>query len=502
MTDKQEALLAAAKAYYDRGAFVQYDQRSMDRVLELTPRRRKRLPPEAANSQYIQFLDCSGFVSAVYLQVFGYELPSDLTWHMVDLLEPRIYYYEVTHRETVEEMRAVEAQVRALLQPGDLITFDRGAGSGHVVMYTGNGEYTDCTQPAGQKDSYNYVEHKNQIYDQGGIWRRNLDKLFPREDSALLQRGSLFFERIRRFAVSRPLEAAGEILPQARIRMEQARDLWCAVENDFPGCRQAWPGGKVTYTVIVRNQNEGQKAVTVAFAPPAGTVLDGAGEACLTLAGGQAVRLDFSVTVDTGNVRLWLEGPAVTVNGLEIYAHPVLLGQRMEEAERQAIVKAVEDGLAQGQSALEAAARAYAPFGIRLESRESRYAVTHFYHHDSTNGAVLSRFPQRPFSDLAVYSAFGGRGVITPEMGGGHGMRLTYISRRDLQPGDLLLCMEDDFGKQAYGSFFDGESLLGRFGPEEEDRALAGEELDRFVDSLFGRFAFVLLRPWQGHRQS
>ena len=46
---KQQALLAMARAYYDRGVCLQYDQRSMDRVLELTPRRRKRLPPEAAN---------------------------------------------------------------------------------------------------------------------------------------------------------------------------------------------------------------------------------------------------------------------------------------------------------------------------------------------------------------------------------------------------------------------------------------------------------------------
>ena len=137
MNIKQQAVLAVAKAFYDRGAYIQYDQRSMDRVLQLTPRRRKYLPPEAANSQYTQFLDCSGYVSAIYLQAFGYELPSDLTWLMIDQIKPRVFYYEFTHEETVQELLKLREEVCALLQPGDLITYDRGTDNGHVVMYLG-----------------------------------------------------------------------------------------------------------------------------------------------------------------------------------------------------------------------------------------------------------------------------------------------------------------------------------------------------------------------------
>ena len=97
MNEKQKALLSVARAYIERGSYIQYDQRSMDRVLELTPRCRKRLPPEAGNSQYTHFLDCSTYVSAIYLTAFGYELPSDLTWLMIDEVEKQIFYYELTH---------------------------------------------------------------------------------------------------------------------------------------------------------------------------------------------------------------------------------------------------------------------------------------------------------------------------------------------------------------------------------------------------------------------
>ena len=97
MEQKREALLTVAKAFLDRGVYSQYDQRSMDRLIQVTPRRRKYLPPEAGNSQYTHFLDCSGYMSAIYLTAFGYELPSDLTWIMVDQMEPRKYLYNLTH---------------------------------------------------------------------------------------------------------------------------------------------------------------------------------------------------------------------------------------------------------------------------------------------------------------------------------------------------------------------------------------------------------------------
>ena len=74
---------------------------------------------------------------------------------------------------------------------------------------------------------------------------------------------------------------------------------------------------------------------------------------------------------------------------------------------------------------------------------------------------------------------------------------MTLITRRDLQPGDLILCSDDGFGEKSCTSFFDGEALHGIFEAGEAPRTLSGEAADAFIDSLFGRFAFVVLRPWQ-----
>ena len=497
---KQQALLTVAKAYYDRGKYTQYDQRSMDRVIQLTPRRRKRLPPECANSQYIHFLDCSGYTSAIYLTAFGYELPSDLTWLMVDQLENRIFYHEVTGQETVEQMHDIGVQVRTLLQPGDLITLQRQRGSGHIVMYLGDGQYTDCSPTPGQKNSYNYEECKNQIFEQG-LWIKDIHNMFPKEDEKLREIG-MFKEggnTVVRFSVHRPLEILGDILPQAKLRMGKAKDLWCAVENSAPGAQQAYPGETVDYTVIVRNQSEEEKTVTVTFAPPAGAVFTGESVIEKKLQGGEEIRLPFTVTVEQDNKAVLLDGPVVTVNDLIVYVHPVMLGRKMTDTQWESVKETALAEIAKGKTAVEAAAKAYAPLGVKIDPVQKRYSWTYFCYHDSTAGDALSRQPQKPFEDLAVYGGFGGKNVVTPEMAAvAAGVRTTHILPRDFLPGDVLLCLDDSFGDVVYSSFFDGERLVGCFEAGGETRTMEGEELERFIDSLFGRFAFLHLRPSLG----
>ena len=498
MEQKRQAVLTVARAFCDREVYTQYDQRSMDRLLQMTPRRRKYLPPEAGNSQHTHFLDCSGYVSAIYLTAFGYELPSDLTWIMVDQMEPRKYLYNLTHQETLEDIARVRDEVYAILQPGDLITWQRYTGSGHIVMYLGEGRYTECTVPPKQKNSYNYEECKNQLYERG-LWMRNsLDVKFPDTQEKREENPGLFHERIMRFSIHRPLEIVGDILPQTKIRMEKAKDLWCAVENSAPGLHQAYPGGKVEYTVIVRNQSNDEKSVAVTFTPPTGTIFAGKSAEELILQGSEEKRVGFMVTVDRENTAAVLDGPVVTVNDLIVYAHPVLLGRPMPHAQWESVKGIALEELAKGETAVAAASRAYAPLGIQIDPVQKRHSWGLFCYHDTPAGDVISRRPQKPFEDLAVYTGFGGRNVITPEVAAGCNVRTTFISAKDLLPGDVILCLEDAFGDVAYSAFFDGVCLVGQFGPGERNRVIIGEELDRFVDSLFGRFAFVVLRPAQG----
>ncbi|MBQ2695916.1 MAG: C40 family peptidase [Clostridia bacterium] len=486
---KTEALLCVAKAFYDRGRYIQYDQRSLDRILQLTPRPRKFLPPEAATPDNTTFLDCSGFVNAMYYQAFGVELPADLTWHMIDYVKPQIFYYELTHKETPEDMKEIEENVLSFLLPGDVITLDRGVGNGHTMLYLGNGEYTDCTVN-GRPNSYDYENKKSREYAEGGLWRQPLASLFISGS-----RKSLFKENVRRFAVARPLELMGEPTKETLARMTTAKDLFCGVLTNFPGGRQATYGESVVYTVFVRNQSFMEKTAKVTFQMPGGK--QEAKELHLSPRGRETAV--FSVVAEqTAGFRL--AAPTVTVNGLHIYVPEVLVGQGLDAAAMQKLTETVVDKMQGGKTAMQAAAEAYEAYGVSMSGDEKEHFNNCFYLHDSTGGDVVSRKPQNPGADLGVLTYFGGIGTVTPEFAIKDGVRCYKISTRDLLPGDVLLVSDDANGKTTYSSFYTGKQLVGRFCPEESVSKLSRAETDAYVDSLFGRFSFILLRPVNGKR--
>ena len=78
-SQKAAGLLAAAEAFLARGASIQYDQLSMDRLLRVTPRHSRCASPEEATAQHRLFLDCARFVHSVYFTAFGQELEADVS---------------------------------------------------------------------------------------------------------------------------------------------------------------------------------------------------------------------------------------------------------------------------------------------------------------------------------------------------------------------------------------------------------------------------------------
>ena len=195
--EKTDALLAVAKAFYDRGPCVQYDQLSMDRLLRVTPRRRRMAAPEDATRQSTLFLDCSSFVWAAYYNAFGYALEADLSWEMIDMVKPRVFYHELTHRETEEERARMAEEIRELLRPGDVIIFE-GGGNGHVMLYQGGESYINCTQ-AGRAGSYDYVARRDTRPEHGGIRIEDIAHLFAPCADKQLGRNYLFGETVKRF---------------------------------------------------------------------------------------------------------------------------------------------------------------------------------------------------------------------------------------------------------------------------------------------------------------
>lgn len=476
---KLEVLLATAKAYYDRNEWCQYDQRSMDRLIQLSPRRRKRLPPESATAQYTQFLDCSGYTTAVFLDAFGYELPHDLTWHMVDFLEPQVFYYEVTHKETHDELSKVCEEIKKILMPGDLVCFDRGVGSGHIMLYHGNSVYSDCRSGEGG-NSYDFENRHNQFYERG-VWLNDAAVWF--EIGEERPKRSLFYEKVRRISISRPLDIVGDPTPNALARIGDAKDLVCGVLVSHAGAVHASKGEKVTYTVFVKNVGEADKDVDILFSAPKNAKFEGVSSVKVEALSGKTAEAVFTVEV-TSDEEICLEAPKVVVNTLNVYAPRVLLGKKFSDEALLKECERIKGEIKGGKTALESISG----------KRDIDVFRSLFYLHDTPLGDVLSRREQIPSKDMGVYSMYGGTGVITPAMACIEGLRCTHITRNDLMAGDVILISDDALGKKLYSCFYDGESLYGKFEADEETFEISGEKLDQFIDSLFGRFCFIVLR--------
>lgn len=468
LAEKAQVLIDVAMAYLQRGNCIQYDQRCMDRSLFLTPRRIKRIPPEAATVQNTVYLDCSSFVGAVYLEAFGYELPADLTWHMVDLVKPAVYYHEFTHTETALEKQAIEHAIRQVLLPGDVITYDRGVGSGHTMLYMGDEGFIHCT-PNGRPDSYDYVNCKSREYEDGGLFIVPLEELFTRR---------LFQPNVRRVAVARPLMQVDTPTERTKKRLDAAKGLQCGVTVSHPGFRHVVVGEKLEYRVQIKDTVDIPHKVQVTFRAPAGTISTEA-ESILQLDPGAQQEAVFTVEV-TQDCAPVLTDAAVSVCGMDIFVPQVLVGR---SAPLQGVVQALT-GTSPDEKAI---SDAYAACGISTDDQAQKAIWRLFYLHDSPKGDVLSRRAQDPYTDGAVYGLFGGTGVITPERISHPFIRANQITRRDFLPGDIIVVSPDALGKDAYMLFYTGSALLGtREIPDPET----------FFDSLLGQFCFVVLRPY------
>ena len=177
--------------------------------------------PEDATRQSTLFLDCSSFVWAAYYNAFGYALEADLSWEMIDMVKPRVFYYELTHRETEEERARMAEVIRELLCPGDVIIFE-GGGNGHVMLYQGGESYINCTQ-AGRAGSYDYVARRDTRPEHGGIRIEDIAHLFAPCVDKQLGRNYLFGEKVKRFCVLRPLARVGEPTENTRARLAGCR---------------------------------------------------------------------------------------------------------------------------------------------------------------------------------------------------------------------------------------------------------------------------------------
>ena len=144
LTERQQAVVAVAMAYYDKGQSVQYDGATIVDGIPRSPSGKTRSTnceaPEYATSAETLYSVCSDYAHQVYYQAFGYHICGSpgACWTDGILQIPKddpmvIYTYEKSSGKDVKEALT---EMFALAQPGDVFTTFSTAG--HTMIYVGD----------------------------------------------------------------------------------------------------------------------------------------------------------------------------------------------------------------------------------------------------------------------------------------------------------------------------------------------------------------------------
>lgn len=427
LTPEQAALDRCAMAFYDKTPYVQYDQYRMldaasgDPMIVYDTRRECFASPEIVSHERWTHLDCSSFVWAIYDNAFGNarELFVPKTGWMEDFVRAELAAGRVSEKDMVvylallekkedhtkENYEKVIADIRALLQPGDLIVFRRWneakkSKGGHVVMYL-DGGYTIEVRGG----SYDYVAGKDSTEPDGAILYHPLDELLfhPAAGKRYL------FGRPNTYcvAVLRPFNKGSFTLTEdAKARMALGR--LSVGKSALPVGQTVDVNGELTFTVTLDNAPKSERSkelcVTVSDPVPEGADFVSAegGELVdgkvvfsnITLRDGEVKKLRYTVRAKEGAKRI-VSGRG-DVNGLSFTYRDVPVGRNLTLAEEAALAAKLDEGKPDGMGALEWINASYAAVTGKTLGTDSAEEIFESFFAPAEDSKGQSRFRIAP----------------------------------------------------------------------------------------------------------
>lgn len=442
MNIKANALVTVAKAFLDRGKAIQYDELSMDRICRITPRRELYSPPEKATKQHILFLDCSSFVFSLFYQAFGYSFEADVTNDMISLTDIRVFYHEITGKETDEEKILIMGKFKNTLQAGDVIVTVNNYNNGHTMLYAGNDILYHCSSN-GKKGSYNYQQRRDNLYNTGAIYQFNSYALFSPKIHGMPSRNYLFNDKNRKFCILRPLSKIKSITPETKKRIKGLKNIYVEVTCSHPEGRSIQIGEEIIYRVEIKNLDISAHKVRIRYNEE---------ENIINLYPSEGIYKLYTEVINTEMIdNKYIYKPNIEVNDLEVYV-PAVIYDNKNYLSYQLQPEEIIDDLFEKQI--------------------------------KTEGVVFKLRDSSKLNSILVPGHFGGYGVISPEIAYSPEVRTHRISMQSLQPGDTII-YKDSLDSPAISVKYHGD---GKFDSIEMQYASA------FVDSLFGCFCFCVIR--------
>ncbi len=354
LSQVEQALLATADAYIQRGLRVQYDDTRMpDAYPSSTDRGEFRwqigqYQPEDYTTDKWGYLNCAGFTYDIYRTALGHDLgklytTEQLASHYVNGGAVGVpmypYYYKPDSAAIPAQRAAVEEGFFNTLKIGDLVVIRRNNGNGHVMMYVGNNtvvhstgsSYTYSSDSETYEPTIRYMDLRWYLFDE------NADNYVFGEDGY-----------IQHLCIVRPLDTYNGTIPEnTQNRMANLKNIYSEKVASLGQGGSVSVGGEVTFTFRIRNLNNVVKTLTVTDSVPAGATLQSAGGATVdgtaltwqvTLNAGETKEVSYTVTA-TGNEGDYIYSAVGKVGGV-LHTCPRILIKNTLSASQQAALRA------------------------------------------------------------------------------------------------------------------------------------------------------------------
>lgn len=342
--DNHDIIKEVAYAY-DRHTEILYDQ--------LNARRHIYASPEDATAQRTVYLDCSSYVNSCYREAFGVNaMPIEITsgttgtapqtgnfmnYAKNNLTNPDVIgYWENANYTTDAEKQNILAQVRGMLEIGDLLAYRHGKtsdSSGHVYIYVGNDTFLHCygggsysrneSNPIKSYDA-NESEEAN-----GMISNISANSIFSNTTHSRYLFKETESDTVRNFCLLRPLARGLTPTAETLKRMEIAGVVMGKTASVFENSA-VYTGDVITYTVTLRNTTKNVYSdVPLTDVIPAGTEFVSGSEgvsadgANLTWSGDIGANATVTVSYD---VRVSATAPGTLIKSDSTYVNGVKLG--------------------------------------------------------------------------------------------------------------------------------------------------------------------------------